>query len=149
MEIDRGWPVIQPADHPITIYNALRDNNQSWRDNRNPIESEAWIAKTRLDASETVSDGFAIVGEEVWRPDGCARIYVRPEQLEFSLVAHGCRLLEEGTPANQQEVEKIDSLLAEVDRITGRHKEQFQRLADLVGRLYLQRINLSPPNLPS
>jgi hypothetical protein len=149
MEIDRGWPVIQPTDHPITIYNALRDNNQAWRDNRNPIESEAWIAKTRLDASETVSDGFAIVGDEMWRPDGYARIYVRPEQLEFSLVAHGCQLLEENTSANQQEVEKIDYLLSEVDRITGRHKERFQQLADLVGRLYLQQANPRQTDLPS
>ena len=79
-------------------------------------QAAAWN-KIANDAWEALHDGFSIVDDEVYRPQGEALLYMNPDQLELALVIHGCELLDQKPPGADADVLAIDGLLKQIDHI--------------------------------
>ncbi len=120
MEIHRGRPVIQSADHPLIIIEALRETGQAWQDNRPPAEVFQWVGYGNANAWGSIEDIFNIIGDEVFRPHSETVIYMSLDQLEFTLVAYGYQLLDQGEEINKDKILKIDELLSKIDELSGR-----------------------------
>lgn len=81
-----------------------------------PDQADAW-PKQAADAWGAVEDGFGINGDQVFRPDGDAVLFVKPDDLALALVAYGCELIDKQDPNANAEIVAINGLLKETDRI--------------------------------
>lgn len=111
-----GRPVIEASDSPLLVDDVLHKSAHYWRSYR-PEAQTSW-SKTASDAWGAVQTGFGIIGGEMYRPDGEARLYVDPDMLEYALVAYGCeRIDQEGLESVHEEIVAIDGLLQGIDAV--------------------------------
>lgn len=119
MELVGGRPLIQSEDFPQTIVRALRysawagyeDMSSNW-----PRWDWSTLDHIAHNEWERIEDGFAIVGDEMYRPDGEQLVYLSPDHLEFALVAYGCKLLSNPDARTDREIAQIDTILHHIDR---------------------------------
>ena len=141
MKIDGGRPVIQGQDYPSTIYNALLTTTRAWCENSPRQEACSWLGAEKLNASLAVRDGFDIdFHGGVSSPNGEVGLDIKPEQLEFSLVAYGCSLvdkIDQGYPVTQ-ELAQVDSILKEMDRAAAHNRHNLQVMTDQLVELCLR-----------
>jgi hypothetical protein len=115
MRIERGRPVIESDDHPVTVNRALHVGASLGNEDRTSDE-QFRHGKVFADAWGTLQDHFGIVdlGDEVlvFRPDGEALLYMTPDQLELAVVVHGLQSIAQGA---DEEVARVDHILRAID----------------------------------
>lgn len=116
MKSAAGRPVIEAGDFPRIIDNALHASPLYWHENKSVEEARHW-QKTAADAWGALGDGFGIIGEDMFRPEGQATLFVAPDDLQLALVAYGCDRLDEGGPGVSTEVMALDGLLKSLDQL--------------------------------
>lgn len=119
MKISDGFPIIQPTDHPITVYKALHASPGLLQGAGNEEADGRWL-KVVQDAEGALQDGFGIVtpDNEPLMPDGEATIYVDPSDLELGLTAYGASLIEANDPHQAEEIKRVDQLLRTLGDLT-------------------------------
>lgn len=115
MQSYRNRPLIEASDSPQVIDNALHESVGFWHANMPSHEAQVW-EKVAADAWGAIEDGFSIVGDNIFNPDGEAQLYLSNEELELALVAYGCELLDKDTELANDEVVAINGLLKQFDK---------------------------------
>lgn len=125
MEIWRGRPEITPTDHPVTVYKALLRSIPLSQSELSREESEQW-RKIAQDSWDALRDGFGFIhpDQELWRPNGSARLYMSVDDLEYVLVGYGVRLINEDMERNVDEIDRVDDVLRAIDKALNRKKQQ-------------------------
>lgn len=123
MEVWRGRPVITGKDHPITVYKALLRSVALANHELSDEHSALW-RKTAQDSWETLRDGFGFIhpDQELWRPNGEARLYMSMDDLEYVMVGYGTRMLDEDPNKYNDEIDRVNEVLIAIDKVLNRKK---------------------------
>lgn len=115
MKAFKGRPVIEGSDSPQLVDHALRASLKYW-DGYKPDQSSAW-RKTAADAWGAVQDGFSIVGDQIYRPEGSATLFLSPDDLELALIAYGCEQIDARAPNVEADIVAINGLLKGIEQL--------------------------------
>lgn len=123
MEIWKGRPEITGTDHPVTVYKALLRSIALSQDELPAEEQKEW-RKTAQDSWDALRDGFGFIhpDQELWKPNGSARLYMSIDDLEYVLVGYGVRLIEWDTKVYVEEINRVDDVLRSLDKALNRKK---------------------------
>ena len=124
MEVRDGRPVITKHDHPTTVYKALLRSTSFPRDNESSVTSWVW-SKTAQDSWDTLRDSFGFIHpdqEELWQPDGKARLFMSMDDLERTMVEYGVRMLDQDPVKYDNEINRVNEVLIAIDKALKRKK---------------------------
>lgn len=123
MEIWKSRPEITRADHPVTVYKALLRSIALSQDEL-PAEQQKQWRKTAQDSWDALRDGFGFIhpDQELWKPNGSARLYMSVDDLEYVLVGYGVRLIEWDAEVYAEEINRVDDILRALDKALNRRK---------------------------
>jgi hypothetical protein len=124
METWKGRPIITASDHPVTVYKALL-RSVALGQNELSIEKSAEWTKIAQDSWDTIRDGFGFIHPdqpELWKPNGEARLYMSMDDLEYTLVGYGVRMLDEDPAKWADEIKRTDAVLVAIDKALNRKK---------------------------
>lgn len=118
METWKGRPEITGSDHPNTILKALRNSTEVWS-REHTHEQTRFFNHHAQNGAEAIQGGFGILDEDIdpFNPDGKAILYMSMDDLEYTMVGYGVKLLEDDPQSNLKEIAEIDAVLGAIDKV--------------------------------
>jgi hypothetical protein len=119
MIIEHDLPTIESSDYPRTVFKALVGSFVIFSIEHSLDESLDW-PKICAKGLKSIQTGFEMPNPlddeaEINNPSGSAQLHMEVDDLEYALVAYGCKLLETFDTNEHDELPRIDDLLITID----------------------------------